>query len=287
METFDPKEFLSKKLLGPGDINFHEKFIDKKTVLGFDIYKYSEYPSGQQEYIPVIFNELYHSTFNACFKNEKFFFQTYCQTLEEFKKMFISTGDGGFQIFNNPLQAVIFAAYFQTYLKGFNSNMATEIYEKNLRNIVENIDIRYAITHDDIYKYDDNFYGPSIINNSRILSKDNLNRLLTDSNTIKWFDLNINSVENLLSIKLVDFLKLKYFKSYILISEGSSILFKKLNNLQQFKSVDVLKIGKIRSKNKELDIYNLKLQFSLAFIDIKGYNEITVTLGNLNTQGIN
>jgi hypothetical protein len=55
----------------------------------------------------------------------------------------------------------------------------------------------------------------------------------------------------------------------------------------QFCSVDVLKIGSITSKNTSLDIYSLHMQATLKMkIDKHSYNSFVITVGNLNTAGI-
>jgi len=277
MKAFNPEEALKKKVYEDNKITLHDDFIETKTVLGIDIYKYSEYPPDIQTYIPVLFNELYSITTETCIKKESFIFQKYGDSIEHFKSHFISTGDGGFQIFDNPLQALIFCTYFQAYVRRLNSKSYTSIIMINLCNIIGKIELRYTISTDKIYSYDNNFYGPAIINNARILAKDHLNRLLLDSNSLDWFDVNINTVENLLVFHKDDLMKSEYFCDYKVDKE--SLLFdKKLH----FTSVDVLKIGNISSKNTVLDVYNLKIQVKLEVLN----KTFVITIGNLNTQGI-
>lgn len=169
--------------------------------MGIDIYKYSEYPESVQIYVPVLFNSLYRVTVSNCVEDDRYFFYKYGNKLEDFKEKFINTGDGGFQVFDNPMQSLIFATYFQLNVTRFNSGNFTTNLNINLFNIVDRIELRYATTFDKIYSFDNNFFGPAIINNVRILSKDNLNRLLIDFPTLKWFNLNINAIENLLIFK--------------------------------------------------------------------------------------
>lgn len=284
MKSFEPEKVLGEKLYECDEIQFHKDFIETKTVLGIDIYRYSEYPQGIQEYVPVLFNSLYKLTVALCHTKEGFIFQKYGNSFKVFKSNFISTGDGGFQIFDNPIQAIIFAAYFQLNVRLFNSNSFESIPYKNLYKIIGRIELRYTISTDKIYLYDGNFYGPAIINNSRILAKDHLNRLLIDFLTIDWFDKNINTIENLLDVKKKDLMEIKYFESYD--NTKTTLLFEDASNIQQVKSVDILRIGSIRSKNTLLDIYNLRIQFKLSYMKKTGYKAFIVTLGNLNTQGI-
>ncbi|HEY5589895.1 MAG TPA: hypothetical protein VIK55_02645 [Paludibacter sp.] len=277
MKAFKPEEALKKKVYEDNKMTLHNDFIETKTVLGIDIYKYSEYPPEIQTYIPVLFNELYKLTTGTCIKKENFIFQKYGDTIEHFKSHFISTGDGGFQIFDNPLQALTFVIYFQAYVRRLNSKSYTSKIMINLCNIIGKIELRYTISTDKIYSYDNNFYGPAIINNARILAKDHLNRLLLDSSSLDWFDLNINTVENLLVFAKNDLMKSDYFADYDIKKE--SLLFDE--NIH-FTSVDILKIGNISSKNTILDVYNLKIQVRLEVLN----KTFVITIGNLNTQGI-
>jgi hypothetical protein len=283
MKKFDPSQMLEGELPKDFELNFHKEFIKAKSVLGIDIYKYSEYPLEKQVYVPVLFNKLYELTVVSYLAYEQFFLQNYGKDLVYFQNHFISTGDGGFQMFNNPLQSILFAAYFQLNVRTFNSgNMPRKIFE-NLFKIVGRIELRYAITFDQIYSYENNFFGTAIINNARILAKDHLNRMLIDFNTIDWFDKNIHTIENLLIMKQGDFLKTKYFNSYD--GAKSSLFFGPPHEI--IKAIDVLKIGNIKSKNTPLDIYNLRIQFNLENLELKDiYSIFLVTLGNLNTQGI-
>ncbi len=282
MEAFKPAELLK----GINDLEvlkkLPNKYLHQKVILGIDIYRYSQYPVAEQTYIPVVFNELYKATVKDLVKGEPFIFEAYGLSANDFEKRFISTGDGGFQIFNNPVEAVIFALYFQMNVKLFVSGASSMPYAGSLHKLIDNIDLRYAITSDLIYLFNANYFGPGIINNARILAKDNLNRLLIDSNTIKWFTKNIHSVENLLVMNKKSFTSSEYFKNYD--QELSSLLFN-INN--SFKSVDVLTIGSIMAKNIKLEIYNLHIQAIISFKTANNIQkDLVVTLGNLNTAGI-
>lgn len=282
MKTFKPEELLK-------DIDSIEEikklpfeFLQKKAVLGIDLYEYSKYPLVEQIYVPVIFNKLYESTANNASIQEKFLFGSYGSKINDYKKNFISTGDGGFQIFDNPMQAVVFAIYFQSNVKRFISGGSPDPFLKKLHKIVNKIELRYAITFDYVYSYNYNFFGPAIINNARILFRDNLNRLLVDDNTINWFTETINSIENLLDMDRETFLLTNFFKHYDVHAE--SLLFEQKGT---FKSVDVLKIGHIDVKTTALDIYNLHIQTLLKLKIVKhDYKMYLLTLGNLNTKGI-
>lgn len=290
MKKFSPEKTLNEKILTEKEKkDYHLSYVENKSIFGVDIYKYSEYPENVQIYVPILFNSIYKITVDICLKNEKFFFENYGNDEAFFKSNFISTGDGGFQIFDNPIQSIIFGAYFELNVRRFNSGSFRTNMNKNLFNIINRIELRYCITYDKIYSYDNNFFGTGIINNARILAKDNLNRMLIDNNTLKWFDTHINTIENLAVIKYSDLLKISIFKDYN--SDSKTVIFNDGDDFNTIKSLDILKIGSIKSKNTGLDIYNLKIQFLLSYGGEKGkfskeYERFLFTIGNLNTQGI-
>lgn len=293
MKEFKPEAQLRKTLFTDKQKKeYHLDFIENKSIFGVDIYKYSEYPEDIQVYVPVLFNSIYRLTVDICLKNETFFFSSYAKKIDDFKKHFISTGDGGFQIFDNPIQSIIFGAYFELNVRRFNSGSYTSNLNKNLFNMIDRIELRYCITNDKTYSYDNNFFGAGIINNARILSKDNLNRMLIDSNTLRWFDHHLNTIENLIEVKQSDFLKLSYFKDYNKTDKTTIFEDREEDKTDVVKSLDILKIGTIKSKSTDLDIYNLKIQFVLTFANKTGtfekeYKTFLFTIGNLNTTGIN
>lgn len=283
MQEFKPEEHLQEDVELDFIKSLPASYINEKTVLGIDIYKYSQYPETEQIYIPVIFEWLYHVATTNVLDNEKYFFSKYAKNEKAFKAKFISTGDGGFQIFDDVIQALIFATYFQIALKRFVTSGGISSMEKNLHKIVDSIELRYAISRDKIYSYRSNFFGPAIINNARILSKDNLNRLLLDKNSVKWLDNTINSPENLLDINKSTLMKTNHFRSYQ--ENEKSKLF---DTTGQIFSVDIQKIGAITAKNTTLDIFNMRIQAKLELkVDHQDYKVYVVTLGNLNTSGLN
>jgi len=291
MKNFLPENILNKKNLTKSEKeSFHLDYLENKSIVGIDIYKYSEYKENIQVYVPVLFNSIYKLTVNMCFKNETFFFDLYGNKIEDFKDNFISTGDGGFQIFDNPFQSLIFCAYFELNVRRFNSGSFISNLNKNLFSIINRIELRYCLTYDKVINYNKNFYGTGIINNARILAKDNLNRLLIDQNTLSWFEHNINTIENLIDINISHLANIPLFKDN---KKGLvSLFFDDGEDINKFKTLDILKIGTILSKNTSLNIYNLKLQFKIGFDKEKGmfkkeYEYFIYTLGNLNTQGIN
>lgn len=282
MKEFHPERFLGKDLNVEEIRSLPDGFIHTKVVLGIDIYKYNQYPTVEQIYIPVLFENIYRTTVKNVTEREKYLFSEYGKGIEDYKNKFISTGDGGFQIFDNVLQAIAFSLFFQMNVKHYCSGGNINQTLKNLHKVVKSIDLRFAITLDKIYSYQENYFGPAIINNARILSKDSLNRLLVDSNSIDWLTRNINTPENLIDINRESLSKTQYFKDYD--SSFASLLFEEKGIVS---SVVVQKIGNLSAKSTKLDIFNMYLQSRLNLkADHQDYNIYIVTIGNLNSTGI-
>ena len=282
MKEFKPEEVLKTEVDSDTLKSLPNSFIHDKVVLGIDIYKYSQYPPIEQIYIPVVFESLYSRTVTNVRKNETYLFKSYGKSITDYKKKFISTGDGGFQIFDDVLQAIVFALYFQAFLKRYCSGGAHVTIDKNLYKIVDSIELRFAISRDKIYSYKSNYYGPAIINNARILSKDALNRLLIDLNSIKWLNHNINAAESMLDIDKEALSNTNYFKEYD--TSEDSYFFNKSGRIL---SVDLQKVGALKAKETPLDIFNMHIQARVPMkSNLQTYNVYVVTLGNLNTSGI-
>ncbi|MEZ7892013.1 MAG: hypothetical protein QMC67_09700 [Candidatus Wallbacteria bacterium] len=293
LNTRDVRDYYERTSKKPdsGDLlNALKRYIDEdnlsqKTVLGIDIYKYSGYPTLQQALVPLIFKMLYNETIGFCIEGNPFLFQKY--THKTFESHFISTGDGGFQIFDTPLHAIVFTLNFAVALRAYNS---FHFYPK-LRDIIGEINLRYSFTIDDVYRFDHNYYGASIINNARVLSKDSLDRVLMDGNTYNWFMLNINGIENLQTLRLIDIAELYDFQGYDkkFIAQPNILFAKEQANESGITAVDVLKIGTITAKETKISIYNLHLQVQMVVTDDRDPEKskfLTVSLGNLNTAGI-
>lgn len=268
-----------RKYVGYGD-------IARKAVLGIDIYKYSSYGVFEQTLIPFLFKTLYDMTINLCIQNHRFIFQKY--TKEDFSKNFISTGDGGYLMLDTPLHCLIFAINFAVVLRTYN---AYHVYPK-LRKIIGGISMRYAITLEKVYMFGQNYYGRGIINCARILVKDDLNRCLFDENVHSWFTINMEGIENLQVISIQDIANIYDFKGYnreILKQHPDEIFEHDISRRYGIINADILKIGKISSKETDISIYNVHLQVTLNLTnddDPKQKKTITISLGNLNTSGI-
>lgn len=260
--------------------------INLRSVLGIDIYQYSSYGEFEQTLIPFMFKTIFSATIRMCLENHRFIFQEYDEARIE--RNFISTGDGGFLIFSTPLHALLFASNFAVVLRIYN---AYHFFPK-LRSIIGGISIRYAITYDKIYSFENNFYGRAIINCARILQSDSLNRCLIDENAHRWFTLNMEGLENLQVITIEDIANISYFHDFdstLIQTNQDKIFGKDASRREGIINSDILKIGKIMSKETELNIYNIHLQVSLRLCNDDDPSQtklVTVSLGNLNTSGI-
>lgn len=275
-------------LLRPIEDYFQDGRYRKRAVLGMDIYRYSQYPEEKQRLIPVIFNLLYEATIDQCLKTQRFLFQKY-NNKDDFLRHFIHTGDGGFQIFDTPLHILIFAIYFQAKVQDYNSYTAYP----RLRSYIGDIELRYTMTYDNLFRLGSNYFGPAIISNARILSKDKLNRCLIDYGTHDWFLRRTKGLETLKRFPFDGIVKLSDFKEngYELpksISPQENGLFYR-DGKESLLDVHVSKIGYVTAKQNSLDIFNLHLQAYLRVHDSLNDTKSTplvVSLGNLNTTGI-
>ncbi len=294
LNEYDLESTFEKINVIPDSDDLYQKIADyidvktftRKAVLGIDFYRYGLYKHLEQTLIPSVFKILFEKAIRLCLENNQFVFQNY--TKEKIEQSFISTGDGGFLILETPLHALFFAINFESLVRSFN---AYHHYPK-LRNITGSISLRYAVTHDTLFSFDNNFFGTAIINNARILEKDTLNRCLIDENTYNWFLINIDGIENLQVLTINELANINEFQDYRLelIENGENEIIRTTSSrLTGVINSDVLKIGQIRSKEVNLNIYNIHLQVTVnAFADRKKDTKrtITMSLGNLNTAGI-
>ncbi|OYT16022.1 MAG: hypothetical protein B7C24_09955 [Bacteroidetes bacterium 4572_77] len=261
------------------------KSFTRRAVLGIDIYRYGMFKHLEQTLIPAVFKIFFEKTIRLCLESNAYVFQNYSKKTIE--NSFISTGDGGFLILETPLHAMFFAINFEVVVRSYNS---FHLYPR-LRKIIGSISLRYAITYDTLFQFDNNYYGSAIINNSRILDKDNLNRCLLDESTFNWFLLNTDGIENLQVYTIKDISNIYDFQNYNCeyINGVNEIIPKEKSRLSGIINSDILKIGQIQAKEMDLNIYNLHLQVSLNIhSDAANANHrlITISLGNLNTSGI-
>ena len=260
-----------------------KKFADhpknKKAVLGIDIYKYSKYDFFQQKFIPFIFSFFLEKATALFFKHEIFFSSHYDK--ETFKNNLVNTGDGGYLFFQKPIDAIVFLSKFNAYLHLFNS------YHRfpKLRKYLGPLTIRYAITYDQIYKIESKYYGPAIIKNARIISKDKLNRFLIDDKTYEWFLLNTNGIENLLNLH-IDQMNHLINQNHKNKDSLKSILFSSDKNKSHIQHIFCQKLEKISVKDDDFDVYNLMIQCFVNIFHTKKAIPFITSIGNMNCNGI-
>ncbi len=294
LRHYDTETIFDKVNVIPDSEDLHEalsEFINlrsfvKRSVLGIDIYRYGLYKHLEQVLIPPLFKILFEKAIRLCLENNQFIFQRY--TKEKIENSFISTGDGGFVIFDNPLHSLFFAINFEVVVRAYNSY---HLFPK-LRNIIGSISLRYAISYDTLFQFDDNYYGSAIINNARILSKDTLNRCLIDQQSYDWFLINIDGLENLQVYTIEDIANIYDFLDYdktFITSGENEILDTNPSRRTGIINSDILKVGQIQSKETQINIYNLHLQVTMRIYSdrkVESKRTMTVSLGNLNTSGI-
>jgi hypothetical protein len=295
LRHYDTESIFDKVNIIPDSEDLREALSDhidlnsfrKRAVLGIDIYRYGLYKHLEQVLIPPLFKILFEKAIRLCLENNQFIFQKYSK--EKIENAFISTGDGGFVIFDTPLHALFFAINFEMVIRAYNSY---HLFPK-LRSIIGSLSLRYAISYDTLFRFDHNYYGSAIINNARILNKDTLNRCLIDQQTYDWFLISIDGLENLQVLTIEDIANIYDFLDYDRkwLSEGKNeILDNNASNRRTgIINSDILKVGQIQSKESLINIFNLHLQISMQIYSdrkVESKRTITVSLGNLNTSGI-
>jgi hypothetical protein len=110
--------------------------IGRKSVLGIDIFQYTSYGEFEQTLLPFLFKNLFRATIKQCLENHSYLFQKYTQAGIE--SSFISTGDGGFLIFDTPLHSLVFACNFAVALRVYNSYH----YYPKLRKVIGEVNVR-------------------------------------------------------------------------------------------------------------------------------------------------
>ncbi|NPD44238.1 MULTISPECIES: hypothetical protein [unclassified Lentimicrobium] len=294
LKEYDLESTYEKVNIIPNHADLYEEissYIDtesfsRRAVLGIDIYRYGMFKHLEQTLIPALFKIFFEKAIRLCLESNQYVFQNYDKKAIE--KAFISTGDGGFLILETPLHAVLFAINFELVVRSYN---AYHLFPK-LRKIIGSIELRYAITHDTLFHFDDNYYGSAIINNARILNKDNLNRCLIDESTYTWFLINCDGIENLQVYTIHDIANVYDFQEYELkwIDKGENLIIPpKKSRYDGIINSDISKIGQIQSKEMYLNIYNLHIQVSMYIRSDASQDKerlITISLGNLNTSGI-
>jgi len=254
----------------------------KMAVLGLDIFKYSEYEPNRQNLVPFIFDMIFNKTLNDIKKEEKAFFKD-IDIIGENK--FISTGDGGFILFDTPLHAIIFNLRFFAVLHLFNTGHLFPELSRYIGKIV----IRSAITRDMVFKFNEKYYGKAIIDNSRILSRDRLDRFAISENVYDHFIKFFNGIENLPNLRIKDIYDAyeEGKRDYNIDVYAATQFFNQDRNTDLIKSIHVQKIERLISKNTELTFYNIEVQFFIDMYNDENETEkisFILSVGNLNAN---
>jgi hypothetical protein len=258
------------------------------TILGIDLLGYSKLENERQTMIPFIFDLIYQETISNIVDYESCFFEEY-----SFRENFISTGDGCYQIFLNPIQALIFNLNFFITLHTYN---AYRLYSE-FRIFIGELFYRSCITSGKVFSYEKNYYGPALITNARILSRDKLNRFLIDENTYRWFMEKIDGIESISEILLEELLEIfGIYKDW-----GKTTIFRTRETYKttdgnkygreygKIKSCHVQKIGNISAKDDIISVYNVELQVYVYIFNPQESNigrGMVVSIGNSNISGI-
>jgi hypothetical protein len=262
--------------------------VGQRAVLGFDLLGYSKQESDVQNTSPFLISLLLDLTYDSLYDNEKNIF--YMFSKKKFESGYIPAGDGGYQILPNPLYAIVFALHFEMNLRSLNSG---RIYPK-LSEFMGEQKFRYSLSFGDIFRFNRNFFGSALIRSSRILSTDKLNRFLMDEMSYRYFLREFNGVETLslfnkdMLTKAKSFQKLD-FSNY----DNNSLVIRDVSdNMPGIDPIMIQDIGAIETKSEKYNVYNFFCQFSFdhyeenSKIPNKNYNQIRVSLGNLNPQGL-
>lgn len=271
---------------------------DPVSVVGIDVYRYSKYPELEQALVPLVLRLIYEEASHDCISDERYLFQPFLKSAEErigcraagsrLRAQWIDTGDGGYQLFDTPLHALLFALSFETDVRSYNSG---HFYPK-LRQVVGALSLRYCITTQTAFRFEHNLYGAAIINNARILSKDTLNRCLVDQNTFDWFMDRFNGVEGLEFTTLDDVKKLPDFAGYDreYLSKSNVLIPAEWSNDTELPIhlVTAQKIGTIQAKEIGFSVYSLYVQLLLLLSEnrLSKGSKFVISLGNLNTVGL-
>lgn len=256
----------------------------QQSVVGVDIYRYSQFPAETQRLVPLVFDYIYRWTVQETTTREPMILAE-----SDLQGRFISAGDGGFQIVDSPLQALVFAIFMQANVQSFNAGF---VLPRLRRCLGEPLTLRYAITQDTLFQLDDNWFGSAIISNARVLSRDRLNRCLIDERSIAWFCEFLGSIE---SLQMRTIKSLRSIPNLLAHpdAEVKSLIFAAAPGSpspNNFRACNVQKIGVVTAKQDELNLYNLHVQIGLVYSatheGASANHPMMVTIGNLNTSGI-
>jgi len=280
MVDIDVKFLFLKEQNIKDNASFQAYLTDKTCVVGFDIYHYSQMEDIQQVLLPFVTSHIVKQARERATVYNGFLFKEYN---EKSPIPFIDTGDGGFFLLRNPLEGIALVICLRAIFFLFNIDKSGTRFV----DLFGTVDVRFAMTYDKCYRFQENSYGPAIINCARILSKDKLNRFLIDGNSHLWFMHNTGGVMSLPRLQYKQILKIEDFHKYSLSDIGErddkTFCFNSSNGAVLTFAKES-KCDRNSEKNTILDYYNVYLQ-----VEDTDKDESVSTLfdiGNDNSNGI-
>ncbi|MBM9502849.1 hypothetical protein JWG44_21585 [Leptospira sp. 201903071] len=260
--------------------------VTKASVVCIDVYKYSQNELRKLFVIPSVIKAIHKMTIDILIENEAFLFEDIDDPIVA------DTGDGLICVFPTPIHSISYIMWFEVALRLYN----TYHLSPGIREIVGKLSIRYSTSYDSIIKIEDKYYGPAIINASRMISRDRLNRCLIDEYSIDWFTRNFNGIENIIMLS-----KYEIQAVMRIVCPGES--FSKESNLKSIfdlvvdmhwgiKACDIQHIGELKIKETKISIYNLYIQLLAGLMKRPEYEKedeevkLSVSIGNSNPIGI-
>ena len=227
---------------------------EKYAVFGVDIYQYSKMPPGGLVALPAILDKLIYTSSQICVKYAPKLFLPSQDSVSPFSR-YVSTGDGFFMIFENPVQASIFATQFASVVRFINGGL----FRDSIYSGTGELFARYCVTYGHVYKYGSNYFGRAIIDCARILSRDKLDRFLIDKHTHEWFLSQIYGIENLKNLSPA-------FSKSNLIGKimDLGIEPQEYSLFAQIKNCIELKLEKTIAKASEFDVYAVFIELYLT-----------------------
>jgi len=253
--------------------------VETKSVLGVDLYQYSQMEKLKQFVVPSLIREVFDLTHNNLAQTEQLFFTK--AELDEIGSNKIDTGDGFYVILDNPIKATVYLIVFATTLQTVHTRRQAAILGDTFSDFV----FRYTITTGDLFQYENKYYGDALIRCARIISLDKLNRFLMDRQSYHWFLENAEGFETMRLHKNADLVKYKNAKLH---TDKKSVTFPDESLDPTLETVIVQKIGMKTAKTDEVDIYSLYVQAKLSY-RFEGTESdflMIVSIGNLNVSGI-
>jgi hypothetical protein len=246
------------------------------TIVGVDLYQYSQMEPLKQFVAPFFISQLFENTLIVLQSFEKMFFSE--EEIAAIKDSLIDTGDGFYLVLKNPLKAMIFLAYFCSQIEAATSRIVAS----TLMKLYDDFIFRYSITTGEVFKIGKKYYGDAITKCARIIALDKLNRFLIDRITYRWFYENANGIDALRVHRRSDIVG--YGNGELYASQMSGLFPQDNVGFPPINALISQKIGEIQSKQTPLDIFNVYIQWNMGFPGNRRVTPFSVSIGNLNVN---